>query len=88
MKSTLGGAFAAFGIFLFGAPTLLNTMSPDFPKPIAVWCMGLGILFNGFGIFFGHLFAADAKQVKVLTEKVESNRVQIAENTESIREKV
>jgi len=88
MKSTIGGAFAAFGIFLFGAPTLLNTMSPDFPKPFAVWCMGLGILFNGIGIFFGHLFAADARDVKCLSEKVESNRVQIAENTETIREKV
>jgi len=84
MKSTIGGAFAAFGIFLFGAPTLLNTMSPDFPKPIAVWCMGLGILFNGIGIFFGHLFAADAKDVKCLSEKVESNRTEIVATKEAV----
>lgn len=75
MKSTFGGALAAFGIFLFGAPTLMNTMSPDFPKPIAVWCMGIGILLNGLGIFFGHLFSASSKDVKNLTEKVEINRI-------------
>jgi len=79
IKSTIGGALGAFGVFLFGAPTLLNTMSPDFPKPFAVWCMGLGLLLNGLGIFFGHLFAADAKEVQCLSKKVESNSSEIAE---------
>ena len=84
IKSTIGGSLAAFGIFLFGAPTLINTMSPDFPKPFAVWCMGIGILLNGLGIFFGHLFAADAKEVKCLSEQVESNRTQIVETKAAV----
>ena len=82
MKSTLGGALAAFGTFLFGVPYMLNTMSADFPKAIPLWCMGMGLLFNGLGIFFTALFSADSKEVSDLTKQVESNRIALSAKKE------
>ncbi len=85
MKSTLGGALSAFGVFLFGAPALINATSPDFPKPAMVWLMGTGLILNGLGIFFGLLFSADSKHLKELGEKVEANTTQIASTKEAVR---
>jgi len=72
-KSTLGGAVAAFGTFLFGAPVVINSVSPDFPKPFMVACMATGFILQGVGIFFGHLFSADAKEVKTMAAQVQEN---------------
>ncbi len=76
-KSTLGGALAALGTFLFGAPVVMNATSPDFPKPIMVWCMLAGFLMQGVGIFFGHMFSADAKDLKEVAAQVQVNKEQI-----------
>ena len=84
-KTTLAGALAALGTFLFGVPYMLNTVSPDFPKTFSVFCMGLGIFCTGGGIFLGHLWSADSKDLDKLTEKVETNRSQIAETKEAVR---
>ncbi len=84
-KTTMAGAFAALGTFLFGVPYMLNTVSPDFPKAFSVWCMGIGIACTGAGIFFAALFSADAKHVEKLKEVVEANSTQIAQTKEAVR---
>ncbi len=84
-RSTLGGSLSAFGTFLFGAPMLINAASPNFPKPFMLFCMGFGILLMGFGTFFGHFFAADAKDVQILAKNVDQNASQIAVTKEAVR---
>jgi len=83
-RSTLGGSLAAFGTFLFGAPVVMNATSTDFPKPIMVWCMVAGFVCQGLGIFFGHLFSADAKDVQSLKQDVKSNTEAIITGDTSI----
>ena len=77
LRSSISGSCAAFGTFLFGAPVVLNATSPDFPKPVMVWCMVAGFVMQGLGIFFGHLFGADAKSLRCVEKQVESNKASI-----------
>lgn len=70
-KSTIAGAFSALGSALMGVgivPQLSGTSSK-----LLTWIAMAGFICNAIGAFLGHLFAADAKTVAELSDKVETN---------------
>ncbi len=78
-KTNLSGAFAALGTFLAGYG-VLSDVSTKMGRNFAV----AGFICNGLGIFFGHLFAADASQVKEVQQQVDSIKTQQESNTDFI----
>lgn len=63
-KSTIGGAFGALGTALMGigiVPQLGGS-----PSTLLTYIALAGFICNAIGIFFGHLFAADAAAVRGL----------------------
>lgn len=68
-KTTIGGAFAALGTFMVGIPLAMASASFSVPSKLMIWCIFVGLTFQGCGIFFGHLFAVDATTVD---EKVDA----------------
>lgn len=59
-RTTISGAFAAMGTFLWGAPLGL-TQFPEIslPKDVARWCIIIGLFASAVGIFCASLFARD-----------------------------
>jgi hypothetical protein len=76
-RSTISGTCAAVGVTLFGMPLVCSQFSGPIsnviPQDWYKWMILSGILFNVLGVFFGHLFAADAKAVNNLKEQVQEN---------------
>jgi hypothetical protein len=70
-KSTISGSVAALGAFLFGAPIALSVCGIDVPKTTLQTLVVAGFILQGLGMFFGHLFSADAKAVSRLSAKVD-----------------
>lgn len=70
-KTTLGGACSAAGSALMGIGVLteFNGTDSNLIRGITL----AGFILNAAGAFFGHLFAADAKQVSNLTDLVNLN---------------
>lgn len=70
-RSTLGGAFSAAGTTLMGIGVIsqFNGSSTHLIQGITL----AGFILTAAGQFFGHLFAADAKQVAALTDLVNAN---------------
>ncbi len=81
-RSTISGAFAAVGVLLWGTPFACAQFSGPVTNIIPVtwyrWMILGGIICNILGVFFGHLFSADAKQVGDL-------KAQVQENAEAIK---
>ena len=74
-KSTIGGAFSALGTTLMGIgiiPQLAGT-----PNKVLLYVAIAGFVCTAIGQFLGHLFAADAKTVRDLSEQVQSNTIDI-----------
>ena len=71
-KSTIGGAFSAVGSMLMGigiVPQLNGAPS----HTLSVIAM-VGFICNAIGAFLAHLFAADAKSLADLAQKVDQNQ--------------
>lgn len=70
-RSTLGGACSAAGTTLMGIGVMsqFNGASSNMIRAITL----AGFILTAAGQFFGHLFAADAKQVSNLTQLVNAN---------------
>lgn len=62
-KTTIGGACAALGTFLLGVPLVMTSASFTVPNKLMLYSMIGGLALQGFGVFFGHLFAVDASTV-------------------------
>lgn len=59
-KTTLGGACAAVGVFLFGVPIVLTQAKIDYlPEWVTVTAVIGGLVLQAAGIFFATLFARD-----------------------------
>jgi hypothetical protein len=60
-KTTLGGALAALGTFLWGVPIGIKTAFPEFvlDPEIVKWCVLGGIIASGGGVLFMGLFGRD-----------------------------
>lgn len=43
------------------------------------WVAFIGFIFNGVGVFFGHLFAADVKDVKRNSNQIEDIKAQMSQ---------
>jgi hypothetical protein len=74
-KSTIGGAFSALGTTLMGIgiiPQLAGT-----PNKVLLYVAIVGFVCTAIGQFLAHLFAADAKTVRDLSEQVQSNTIDI-----------
>lgn len=76
-KSTLGGALAALGTFLFGGPLALTVAGVQMPQKLLVALVVIGFLCQGLGIFFGHLWSADAKNLSLVARRVDENSAAI-----------
>lgn len=84
-KSTISGSVAALGTFLFGAPVALAIVGSDLiPMKWVRVLVLFGFVLQGLGIFFGHLFAADAKAVSNLKAQVDENAEAIKTGDTSI----
>jgi hypothetical protein len=74
-KTTLGGALAALGTFLWGVPIGIKTAFPEFvlDPEIVKWCVLGGIIASGGGVLFMGLFGRDnnvtSEQVQAAKEK-------------------
>ena len=67
-RTTIGGAFSALGTALMGigiVPQLSGS-----PSKLLVWVAVMGFFCNALGTFFGHLFAADSKQISETKQEV------------------
>jgi len=67
-KSTLGGAFGAAGTMMVGigvVPQLGGT-----PNKFLTYVALVGFGFNVVGTFLGHLFAADASELKSVQQQM------------------
>lgn len=81
-KSTVGGSFSALGSVLMGigiVPQLNGTTSSLLTK-IAL----AGFICNAIGAFLGHLFAADAKMVMELNQKVQETQAAISVTKDAV----
>lgn len=81
-KTTIGGAFTAFGTALMGVGVITQLNGPS-SKLIQIITI-IGFIFTAVGQFFSHLFAADAGQVKDIAQQVETIKEQQASNTDFI----
>ena len=70
-QTTLGGALSALGKTLIGCGVLPQLAGA--PNKILLYIALAGFLIDGFGGFFTALFAADAKQLKNLSNQVQEN---------------
>lgn len=86
-QSTLGGSVAALGIFLFGGPIALSVCGVDIPKNVMQAFVVTGFVLQGVGVFFAHLFGADAKAVKELTAKVDETAKAVTTGDTTMLEK-
>lgn len=79
-KTTLGGACAALGTFLWGAPVAIKQFSPDtvMDAGLVKWCLIIGLVMTGAGIFFTALFARDNG---VTSEQVKASRTKKTNGT-------
>jgi len=85
-RSTLGGALAALGTFMFAAPMVFTSTQYECPRQVIIWCMIIGFFLQGFGQFFNGLFSADARTVTDLKQQVLENRTAIRTgNTSMLR---
>jgi hypothetical protein len=75
-KTTIGGAFSALGTTLVGVGVVpqLSGGSNELLTHIAI----VGFFCTAIGQFLGHLFAADSKTVRDLSEQVDNNTKAIA----------
>lgn len=74
-KSTIGGAFSALGTALMGVgivPQLSGT-----PSHVLTVIAMIGFCCNAIGAFLGHLFAADASQLAIVSAQVDSNTASV-----------
>ncbi len=84
-KSTIGGAFSAFGTTLMGigvVPQLAGNPS----KTLTVFAT-VGFACTAVGQFLGHLFAADAKTVQDLSAKIDLTTAAVQTGDTSILKK-
>lgn len=59
-KTRLGGSLAGLGTFLWGVPVSLSQFpNMALPTDVSKWCILLGILATGAGVFFTGLYARD-----------------------------
>jgi hypothetical protein len=58
-KTTLGGALASLGTFLWGAPVALKTFDVAMPVWVPLWCILAGLVANAAGVFIAGLFSRD-----------------------------
>ena len=73
-KTTIGGAFTATGMALFGGPVALSTIQFEVPSEMRSACIWLGLGMTVIGIFFSHLFAADKSAVqKEIKKQIDEN---------------
>lgn len=63
-RTSLGGACAALGTFLFGAAVLFNAAGFEIPSSFVKACMMVGFIMQGAGVFLMALLAADKKVVE------------------------
>jgi len=71
-KSTIGGAFSALGTALMGVG-VVPQLSGNSSHALTVIAT-IGFISTAVGQFLGHLFAADAKTVKELSDQVQENQ--------------
>jgi hypothetical protein len=70
-QTNLGGAFAALGTTLMGIGIIPQLSGV--PSQTLTYVAIAGFFCNGLGVFFGHLFSADANTVKALQTQVDQN---------------
>ena len=58
-KTTWGGAVAALGTFLFGAPIVFATAHFSVPGQFLIICAIVGFILQGVGVFLSGFFAKD-----------------------------
>lgn len=82
-RSTLGGACSAAGTSLMGIGVMsqFNGSSTATIKDITL----VGFILLAAGQFFGHLFAADARSVAALNDKVDATNDKVDATTEALR---
>jgi len=73
-KTTIGGAFTATGMTLFGGPVALSTAKFEIPSELMKACIWIGFVMTVLGIFFSNLFAADKSAVqKEIKKQIDEN---------------
>jgi hypothetical protein len=77
-KTTLGGVFTAAGALLFGAPIALAAAGVSvMPDAWNKYIITIGLVMQVMGIFFSHLFSADARTVQDLKEQMQSTQAAV-----------
>jgi len=82
IKSTIGGAFSALGSALMGVG-ILPQLSGNTSHTLTVLAT-IGFCCNAIGTFLGHLFAADARELKNLSAQVEENKTAIETTAQAV----
>lgn len=70
-RTTLSGACTATGMAMFGGPMAISATKFEVPTAMMNVCIWGGLILTVLGIFFGHLFAADKRE---LEDRVNHNK--------------
>lgn len=68
-RTSLAGACAASGFFLFGAPTAMNALHFSMQPTISGICTIVGLILGASGLFCGHIFSPDKSNVDELIKQ-------------------
>lgn len=71
-KSTIGGAFSAFGTTLMGVG-VLPMVAGGPPSQLLAYIALTGFILNAIGTFCAHLFSADRSDVRRMFENSEED---------------